>query len=109
MAAKKGILATGIEDVHPKIDNLFELRKLGLLRYCSICDAYEYRDQLVSVLAEDDAGIQKAVFIRQWTRNFRIILPKHLTLAPQRAVEIRKLNIKVSRCQMMKIEPCFQP
>ena len=63
--ARKVILATGMEDVHPKIDNVVELRRKGLLRYCSICDGYEYRNQHLAVLAQDDAGLAKALFSAQ--------------------------------------------
>ncbi len=99
------ILATGIHDVHPKVDNLIDLRRRGLLKYCSICDGYEVRDRPVAVLAQDDFGIQKALFIGHWTPHIRIYVPKDMKLAPQRVREIRALGAKVIRCDTLTMEP----
>jgi thioredoxin reductase (NADPH) len=71
--AKKVILATGVTDINPDIANLNFLRRLGLLRYCPICDAYEYRNKHLAVLAKDDHGLREALFIARYSKSLDII------------------------------------
>jgi thioredoxin reductase (NADPH) len=106
VTARKVILATGFQDVDPDLENVIELRERGLLRYCSICDGYEYRHQPIAVLAQDDFGLQKGIFISHWTKDLRFIIPEKLKIAPQRIKEIQEVSNKVSRCSILEIEPC---
>jgi thioredoxin reductase (NADPH) len=103
--ARKVVLATGIEDAQPELENLAELRALGLLKYCSICDGYEIREQPIAVLARDDFGIQKALFLACWTRDIRVLVPPSLRLAPQRVREIREARARVMRCTRLRLRP----
>jgi thioredoxin reductase (NADPH) len=103
LRARKVILATGICDVEPKLENLAELREKGLLRYCSICDGYEYRGKPIAVLAQDDFGVQKGLFIAHWTKDIRFVLPDTLQLAPKRVQEIEAIQAKVSRCRVLRV------
>jgi thioredoxin reductase (NADPH) len=102
--AKKVILATGIEDVHPNIPNLNQLRKLGLLKYCSICDGYEQRNKPVAVFVKDEFGIQKALFIANWTKNIKIIAPLNFKLSPVHTHAIRKIKAKLIRSDLFSVE-----
>jgi thioredoxin reductase (NADPH) len=71
--AKKVVLATGVTDINPDIPNLNFLRRLGLIRYCPICDAYEYRDKRLVVLARDDHGLRESLFIARYSRKLDVI------------------------------------
>lgn len=102
--ARTVILSTGIEDIHPKVENLIQLREAGLLKYCSICDGFEIRDKQVAVLAQNNYGIQRALFIGHWTHNIIVIIPEKLRLAPQRIREIREIQASVLRCKSIKME-----
>jgi thioredoxin reductase (NADPH) len=104
LRARKLILATGMRDVQPELENLAELRQAGLLRYCSICDAYEYRGQPIAVLAADDAGLQKALFLRHWTRDLRLIVPERMTIGSRRMAQLRAARIRVSACRALRAE-----
>lgn len=103
--SKTVILATGICDEHPNISNLENLRELDLLKYCSICDGYELREKPVAVLAKDDAGLQKALFISHWTRNLKILIPRNFQLSSQREKEIQVRGIDVVHYDRLKILP----
>lgn len=108
--APKVILATGMRDVDPDIGNLLELRHLGLLRYCSICDGYEYRDQPIVVLAKDDFGLQKALFLSQWTRKIRILHPAGMRVAPQRRHALKMIpEIRLIECETFEMEAQRSP
>jgi thioredoxin reductase (NADPH) len=103
LRSKTVVLATGLIDEEPKLENLQELREKGLLRYCSICDGYEYRNEPIAILAQDDAGIQKGLFIAHWSKDIRFILPETLRLAPQRVQELEAIHAKLSRCRVLKV------
>jgi thioredoxin reductase (NADPH) len=75
-----------------------------LVRYCSICDGYEVRNEPITVLARDDAGLQKALFIRHWTKNIKILIPKTLKLASQRICDIKNAKATVIRYTTFKLE-----
>ncbi|MEW6056251.1 MAG: NAD(P)/FAD-dependent oxidoreductase [Bdellovibrionota bacterium] len=105
LIARKVILATGIEDIHPDLDNLKDLRRRGLLRYCPVCDAYDYRNEPVTILARDDHGLQKAFFLSRYTRRLHIVVPAALAIAPQRMHELRKLRVRLHRATLRSIEP----
>ena len=107
--AKKVIVATGIEDHQPELENLLELRNLGLLRYCSICDGYEYRNHPVAVIARDEFGIQKALFVRNWTKNLRVILPESFQPGPRHIHELRERGIKLHHVKTLRILPSQHP
>jgi thioredoxin reductase (NADPH) len=103
--ARKVILATGIEDEHPKLTNLDRLRKLGLLKYCSICDGYEQRNRPVIVIAKNDSGIEKAFFIANWTKNITVIVPSDFKLAPRRISELKSIHAKMIKCDVLTVTP----
>jgi thioredoxin reductase (NADPH) len=74
------ILATGIEDIQPKISNLTELRKSGLLRYCPICDGYEFREKKIAVLVQDMRGLRSSLFISDYARCLELAIPAELKI-----------------------------
>jgi thioredoxin reductase (NADPH) len=107
--ARKLVIATGLRDRQPELGNLAQLRRAGLLRYCSICDGYEYRGQPLAVLARDDLGLQKALFIGHWTRDVRVLVPEELRVAPVRGRELARAGIRVVRCRTLTIDPGREP
>ena len=84
--AKKVILATGMTDVQPLVGNLDLLRRRGLLRYCPVCDAFEYRDKKIVVLAQDDHGLKTARFLSRFTDSIQVLWPPSQPL-PMRLVK----------------------
>jgi thioredoxin reductase (NADPH) len=109
VTARTAILATGISDIHPLVPNLEDIRELGLLRYCPICDAYDYRDQVVVVLAQDDAGLEKALFIRHYTPKLRVVVPAKLRIGARRVHQLREARVRVDRGELVALEPSRSP
>ena len=71
------ILATGI--VLHEVDMPHDLHeaaiRAGVLRYCPICDGYEYRDKRIVVVGGDEQGAAEALFMRRFS--------SHITLVPR--------------------------
>jgi thioredoxin reductase (NADPH) len=61
--ARSVLLATGSVDVEPDLPALGEALRLGLVRYCPICDGYEARGQRAAVIGFGDRGLGEAMFL----------------------------------------------
>lgn len=85
--ATRVILATGMADTQPPLPNLERLRRCGLLRYCPVCDAYEYRDKKLLVLAQDAHGLKTAAFLTGFTRRVSVLWPRTEKLPTRLAKE----------------------
>jgi thioredoxin reductase (NADPH) len=69
-AARKVIIATGVEDVLPvRFRGLHRDRAIqkGRLRLCPVCDAFELIDEPVAVLGRGLHGTREALFLRSYT------------------------------------------
>lgn len=73
--ADRVIIATGMTDTQPAIENIEKLRRTGLLRYCPICDAYEYRNKKLLVLAQDAHGLKTASFLSGFSKRVSVLWP----------------------------------
>lgn len=76
-AARTVLLATGVVNNRPDIDNALHAEALqrGLLRYCPICDGYEVTDKRVGVIGTGDHGMREAIFLRGFTADVTLIAP----------------------------------
>jgi thioredoxin reductase (NADPH) len=94
---RKVILATGGQDVQPVIENVVRLRQQALLRYCPICDAYEYIDQTLGVLAQDEHGIRTALFLSRYGSRIELFLPSDMELSRELRTQCKSEKIRVHR------------
>ncbi|SOB87703.1 thioredoxin reductase (NADPH) [Sphingomonas guangdongensis] len=74
-AARTVLLATGVINNRPDMDELVHAEALGrgLIRYCPICDGYEVTDKRVGVIGTGDHGMREALFLRGYTRDVTLI------------------------------------
>src|SRR5688572_6394811 len=63
------ILATGIVDRLPDVEDAEAAIACGALRLCAICDAYEARDEAIAVMAEPEVALSHARFLRTFSRQ----------------------------------------
>jgi thioredoxin reductase (NADPH) len=77
MEARTVLLATGVVNNRPKMDDALHDRALaaGLLRYCPICDGYEVTDKRVGVIGTGQHGMREALFLRGYTRDVTLLAP----------------------------------
>jgi thioredoxin reductase (NADPH) len=95
--AKKIILALGIRDKQPPLPNLRELRKLGLLRYCPICDGFEHRDKTLFLLVGGEDCIRKVSFLHNYSKRLLVITPRNFFLSGKRRRDYRRMNARIIR------------
>ena len=71
--ARTVLLATGIVDVEPAIAGHDEAVHLGLIRYCPVCDGFEAADKRIGVYGAGSGAVNKAKFLRSYSRNVAFI------------------------------------
>jgi len=69
VAASRVLLATGIVDEQPPIADLREAIRLGCIRLCPVCDAFEATDKQIAVLGPASSGLEHALFLRTYSRS----------------------------------------
>ena len=73
--ARRVILASGIVDHSPPIEDIESAIRNGQLRYCPVCDGYEAMDKRICVIGPAKSAIAKAVFLRTYSNNVTVICP----------------------------------
>ncbi|WP_242451832.1 NAD(P)/FAD-dependent oxidoreductase [Rhodanobacter sp. T12-5] len=67
--ARQVILATGVVDRLPEINDVEQAIASGVLRLCAVCDGYEARDEVIGVLGPGDVVMGHAEFLRTFSRQ----------------------------------------
>ena len=61
------LLATGVVDRLPALDDIEPAIRAARVRMCPICDAYEAIDQKIAVLGDGDLGAREAAFLTTYS------------------------------------------
>lgn len=97
ISARFIVLATGVVDIAPRIPDVQEAVRRGLIRYCPVCDGYEATGRKVGVIGVGDRGLGEAVFVaRTYSSDvtllsFReplVLSEKELETAKARAISV---------------------
>lgn len=92
--ARKVLLATGIIDLKPDLDNIGKVIREGHLRLCPVCDGYEVIDKRVAVLGPITTAIKKAFFLRSYTEHLSVLpVGKMRELEPHERERLDRLGI----------------
>ncbi|PDS30293.1 NAD(P)/FAD-dependent oxidoreductase [Rhizobium phaseoli] len=70
--AQNIILATGVEDTLPPIDDANDLIRSGHLRLCPICDGYEIAGRSAVVIGATERAAAEALFLTSFTKSITI-------------------------------------
>jgi thioredoxin reductase (NADPH) len=74
IAARHVVLATGAVDVEPRLPDLPDAVRRGLVRYCPICDGYDVRGKRVAVIGWGARGLGEAIFVaKAYTRHVTLL------------------------------------
>ncbi|WP_420474401.1 NAD(P)/FAD-dependent oxidoreductase [Noviherbaspirillum sp. ST9] len=71
--AQTAILATGVVDVEPELQEVKQALAEGLLRYCPICDGFEASGRKVAVIGRGKGGLGEALFVRHYTSDITLL------------------------------------
>ena len=73
VAARRVLLATVIVDDPPPIADLLEAIRLGCVRLCPVCDAFEATDKEIAVLGPITSALEHALFLRTYSRKVTVL------------------------------------
>jgi thioredoxin reductase (NADPH) len=76
LRARKVLVATGVVDKEPEMANLREAIAAGCIRLCPICDGHEVIDRKVAVYGPVGQASPHAVFMRTFTRDLSLLVPR---------------------------------
>jgi thioredoxin reductase (NADPH) len=88
------LLATGVVDRLPDLDDIAAAIRARRVRICPICDAYEAIDQRIAVLGDGDLGAREAAFLTTYSPHVTLL---HLgpTTALSDPLALRQHDIEV--------------
>lgn len=69
------MLATGIIDTRPHIEELHPSADGSLVRYCPICDGYEAGGKDVCVYGKAGDASSNALFLRTFSKSVTLLTP----------------------------------
>jgi thioredoxin reductase (NADPH) len=81
VTARFALLATGIVDVSPDVEDLDKAISEGSIRYCPVCDGFEATDRKIAVLGSGEDASAKARFLRSYSKD--VTLLSHSTGLPE--------------------------
>ncbi len=73
IVARSVVLATGCEDLVPRIERLEEAVACAALRFCPICDAYEAIDRDIAIHGPVAATTSHAKFLRTYSKRVTLV------------------------------------
>jgi len=94
--AKFVLLATGVIDIEPSLPNLTECVRKGLIKHCSICDAYEAINTKIGVIGNGNKGIKEALFLRNYSPDITLLTLGDTEITSKKKVDdLQKAGIKL--------------
>jgi thioredoxin reductase (NADPH) len=105
--AKNIILATGVCDIEPKLPNIEDAIKRGLVRHCPVCDGYEVIGQKIGVIGYGKRGLKEALFMRTYSNHITLFTLGHkIALSPHEIsiLNVSRINIITSPVTEVKID-----
>jgi thioredoxin reductase (NADPH) len=74
ITARTVLVATGVRDRDPALDDVGAAIMRGLVRHCPVCDAFEVVGQDVAVLGNGPAAVGEAVFMRTYSERVTLLM-----------------------------------
>lgn len=69
---KRVLIATGVRDVYPDIDNFFDFYGRSV-HVCPHCDGFEVRDRPVAIVSWTEATLPFALKLTQWSKQITVV------------------------------------
>jgi thioredoxin reductase (NADPH) len=73
VVARFALLATGIVDLSPNVEQLDRAISQGSIRYCPVCDGFEAIDRRIAVLGSSEDASDKARFLRTYSSDVTLL------------------------------------
>ncbi len=99
------ILATGVQDIEPKLPQIEEAIHRGLVRHCPICDAYEVIDKKIAILSNSNSGLNEAIFLRRYSPYVYLLTQgQSIDFTKEELQKIKDAKIKLIENPIVRID-----
>jgi thioredoxin reductase len=102
LLARKLLLATGVVDVLPQIENLQPFYGKSV-HHCPYCDGWEHRDQQLAALGPGSAAVGLALSLRTWSEHV-LACTQGVELEPADHDRARRNGIVVRQEPVVRLE-----
>lgn len=102
ITAKKVLLATGLYDVLPEIENIYACWGKSVFS-CPYCDAYEIRNTHIGIIGNGNAAFEMASLIYNWSSNLTIFTNGKLSLTKKQLLILEKRKINIVEHVLIKV------
>lgn len=100
----KVVLATGIVDLHPELEDRHGAIEKGLLRYCPICDGYEVIGRKIGVIGPLERALPKARFLKRYSDRVAIIASEEHEAQDRTFVEREGIEVIQPHCVRLETQ-----
>lgn len=96
LAAWHVILATGVRDRLPPVEDAVRHIREGLIRQCPVCDAYELTGKPVAVIGAGDCAAGEALFLSHYTPQVAMLtLGAALDIPAEVVAKLDKAGVRI--------------
>ena len=96
MSAKTILFATGVVDIEPDLSGYEDIKDSGLVRFCPICDGFEFTDHRIGIIGNGQHGVRECEFIRNFSDRLSYITLESQTKKTVKAAQnLRRANINL--------------
>lgn len=93
--AKKIILATGLKDLMPKIENFGSCWGISAI-HCPYCHGYEFKNMKTAILANGEKAIHLAGLVNNLTKNLTVFTQGRPDFSDEELMKLKRNKIKVN-------------
>lgn len=95
ISARNVLLATGIVDIEPDLAGYETVRTSDLVRFCPICDGFEFTDQRIGIIGRGKHGVRECEFIKNFSHRLSYISLDATDAIRAATQKLRDANITV--------------
>lgn len=103
LSARRVVLATGIVDTLPQMDQPYDAIAQAIVRLCAICDGYEVNGDNVAIYGEVHCAIGHAMFLRNFTDRVTVVAATDEVASDEAACAARDAGIALVHDQVVDI------
>lgn len=101
--AKKLLFATGVADQLPEIPGLSSCWGISVI-HCPYCHGYEYKDQPMGILSNDENTLDFSKLISNWNKDLRVFTNGEPKFSTAQRQEIKDLKVTIIEKPIASIE-----
>ncbi|MBP1807424.1 NAD(P)/FAD-dependent oxidoreductase [Rubellimicrobium aerolatum] len=105
VVARNVLLATGVWDNLPPVEDAIGKVRAGLIRQCPICDGYEVRGRAVAVLGGGADAAGEALFLSRYTDDLSLVtMGGPLEVGPEDRARVEAAGVRIVETPLRGME-----